>query len=191
MARKARQPNRPRASGSDRQGLAARADRLLPKKSVRRVAAMFLFWLLVLLAPVLVAGGWSGWAPITTWMASTTGAIAALLGVQAQVEGNLIHLGTRSLSVDPACTGAALLAVYSALVLAYPVSRKMKFIALAVGLPTLVLVNFGRLTAVAFLSEMLSGRAFFIVHDYLFEFGMVFSVLIVWAVWLSYAKRSS
>jgi exosortase/archaeosortase family protein len=161
----------------------------LPRNSVRRVAVVFVVLLAVSLAVLTLARGWSGWRAITGVTASVGGSSARFFGVNATVTGNLIQLPSRSLSVDPACTAVTLLALYVALVLAYPVSWNMRFLAIAVGTPVLFLANIARLVGVAWASELLTDKPFYLVHDYLFEFGMVFVVMLMWVVWLSFASR--
>ncbi len=165
--------------------------RLLPARSVRRVVAVFLLLLTALLSITLFSGNWGGWIWITSTTARIAGAGARAIGVDAVVEGNLILLSSRTLAVDPQCTAFTLAAVYMALVLAYPVSWTKRLLALAIGLPLLQIVNLARLVVVAYASEALAGKSFYIVHDYVFEFGMAFVVFIMWAVWLASVRRGA
>ena len=161
----------------------------MPRNSVRRVVLVFVLILAVVLPITMLSTGWQGWGPITGATAAVGGACARILGIEATVEGNLIRLPSRSLSIDPGCTAIPLLAIYIALVLAYPVRWSMRLLAIAVGTPLLLAVNIVRLVGVAWASELLAGRSFYMVHDYLFEVGMVFVALMMWAVWLSFARR--
>jgi exosortase/archaeosortase family protein len=95
-----------------------------------------------------------------------------------------------NLAVDPQCTAVDLLAVYAAMVLAYPLPWRQRVFALAAGAVVLQVANIGRLVGVAWASNVFAGRAFYLVHDYLFQFAMVFVVLITWAVWLTVARRA-
>lgn len=165
--------------------------RTLPKNSPQRVAVAFVAILAVFLPFALFSGGWAGWKPITETIAAAGAAGARAVGIHAIATGNLIVLSTRSLSIDPQCTAVTLLAVYAALVLAYPLRWRDRLIALAVGAIVLQLANVGRLVGVAWASELLADKRFYIVHDYLFEFGMVFLVLLMWVVWLSIARRTA
>lgn len=167
------------------------AGRLLPRNSVRRVAVTFVLILAVLLPLALFSGGWSGWDPVTRTVAATAGACARFLGIDATVDGSVIRLPSRSLSVDPQCTAVDLLAVYAAIVLAYPLPWKKRLMGLALGVVVLQAANLGRLVGVAWASELLTDRPFYFIHDYLFEFGMVFVALMAWAVWLSLARRTA
>ncbi len=158
--------------------------------SARRVVAVFLVLLAILLPlPMLDASG-RGWGVLMRATAAAAAACANALGLDARVVGNVIHLSSRSLSIDPQCTAVTLLTVYVALVLAYPMRWKTRLLAIAVGLPVLVAVNIARLVGVAWVSERVAGKVFYMVHDYLFGFGMVFAVLLMWAAWLSYAERT-
>ena len=174
-----------------RRGIPERLQAALPRNSMRRVAITFVLILGVLLSISLLSGGWSGWGPITAVVAAAAGACARMVGVHAVVNGNLILLPSRSLSVDPQCTAVDLLAVYAALILAYPLGWRLRLVALAAGAVILQAVNVARLVGVAWVAGVLSGNSFLMVHDYLFEFGMVFVVMIMWAVWLSVARRTA
>ncbi len=165
--------------------------RTLPARSVRRVVAVFVSLLAVLLTVTNFSGDWAAWTWITSGIAATAGAGARLFGIPATVAGNTILLPSRSLLVEPQCTAATLAVVYTALVVAYPVSWKKRLIALAIGLPLLQVANILRLIGVAYASQLLAGDAFYIVHDYLFEFGMMLVVFVMWAVWLSNARTSA
>lgn len=153
--------------------------------------ARFLLILAILLPLSLFSGGWAGWAPITHAVAGAARAGARLLGTDAAVQGNLILLPSRTLEVDPQCTAVDLMAVYAALVLAYPFAWTKRLAALLVGSVMLQVANIVRLVAVAWVAGFLDQRSFMLVHDYLFEFAMVFVVLMMWAVSLSLAKRTS
>jgi exosortase/archaeosortase family protein len=161
----------------------------LPRNSVRRVAVVFVLLLGASLAFLTLAHDWSGWQTVTGVTASAGGNSARFFGVNATVSGNLILLPSRSLSVDRQCTAVTLLALYIALVLAYPVSWRMRFLAIAIGTPVLFIANIARLVGVAWASELLTDKPFYLVHDYLFESGMVFVVMMMWVVWLSVASR--
>jgi exosortase/archaeosortase family protein len=172
-------------------GIAEKLQTALPRNSMRRVAVGFVLILAVLLPLSLFSAGWSGWGPITGAIATTAGASARMVGIPATVDGNVIHTPTRDLQVDPQCTAVDLLCVFAALVLAYPLKWRLRLIALVLGAIVLQVANIVRLVGVAWVSEFLAGRSFDMVHDYLFEFGMVFVVMMMWAVWLSLARRSA
>jgi exosortase/archaeosortase family protein len=180
-----------RRSKDDRKEVPGRIERVLPHNSVRRVAVVFVILLAVFLPLTTLNGAWSGWQAITGETAFFGGTCARSLGINATVVGSVIHLPSRSLLIDTQCTGVTLMAVYIALVLAYPVSWKMRTLAIVAGIPILFAVNIARVVGVAWASELLPGQSFYLVHDYLFEFGMVFAVLMTWAVWLSIVRRTA
>jgi len=155
------------------------------------VAVIFVVIHTAFLSVVSFSGGWSGWRPITGAVAATAGACSRLVGVDAIVEGNVICLPSANLTVDPQCTAVTLLAIYGALVLAYPIAWKTRLLALAAGTVVLQVVNVVRLVGVAWASEVVADKWFYLLHDYLFEFGMVFVVMLMWMAALSIAKRTA
>jgi len=127
--------------------------------------------------------------PLLTTTAYVAGALFNVTGVPAKVIGNEILLATRTLRIDPDCTGLSLMALYAALVLAYPFTMRRRVIGLAAGLPALLVANMVRLDFVAQASQRLDERAFLFVHDYLFQIVMVGVVIGLWAVYLVSARR--
>ena len=121
--------------------------------------------------------------------ARITGACSRLTGVPAIASGYEVFLASRVLRIDVACTGISLMLIYAALVLAYPLGIERKLIGLLVGLPVLAVVNVLRLTAVAQLSGRLNDKAFYFVHDFLFEAVMAAAVIVLWGLYLAWAKR--
>jgi exosortase/archaeosortase family protein len=80
------------------------------------------------------------------------------------------------------------MALYVALVVAHPMSSRMRLIGLAVGLPAIALGNLLRLLGVAFASEHLSQPAFAFAHDFVFKVVMVLFIVALWG-WLLLAAR--
>lgn len=156
-----------------------------------KVAVMFVVSYAVLQTGVWLVGyfGWLDEVLLVT--ATATGACANLTGVPATVVGNQVFLASRTLQIDPQCTGVSLAMLYAALVLAYPLGLRHKLIGLAVGLPALILTNMLRLTAVAQLSGPLDDEAFLFVHDYLFMIVMMGAVIAFWVAYLEWARRSA
>lgn len=189
-----RSPRIKRAAAQQPSGdarLRAWVARWAPRNSVVRIAAVFLAVLALLLPLSMFSAAWTGWAPVTAAIAGTAGALARAVGIHAQVTRNLILLPARTLEVDPECTAVDLFVVYSALVLAYPLRWSVRFIALVAGALAIQLFNLARLVAVAWAAVALSGTEFTLVHDYLFEFGMVFVIMAMWAVLISRAGARS
>lgn len=75
--------------------------RIAPRNSVRRVAVVFVVLLGGLLRLVMISGGWAGWQTITEGTARVAAACIGATGIDAALGGKVIHLSTRSLSVDP------------------------------------------------------------------------------------------
>lgn len=128
--------------------------------------------------------------PILAGTAVVSTRIITWLGIPAMRSGTLIHLQSRTLSIDLACTAVFIIALYVALVFAYPVSVRDRLIGAAVGVPIIIVFNFARIVAAAVVSENISS-AFTFFHDYLFQVGMVLVTVVVWAAWLSFVRRDA
>jgi exosortase/archaeosortase family protein len=165
--------------------------KLSPDLGLLKVALWFFLIYATLQAGLLLLASRGVLDPVIEATANFTGACSTLTGVPASVAGNEVALPTRILRIDLDCTGASLMLVYAALVLAYPLSAKRKLVGLAIGLPIIVLANLLRLAAVTQLSGPLDDKAFLFVHDYLFEVAMVSVVIIAWGSYLAWARRSA
>ena len=132
------------------------------------------------------------------WAASVNGLIARLellttravepliaaVGIPVVMTGNLLRLTNHTLAIDFDCTAITLMALYVAIVVAYPLNWLQRLQAVLLGLPVIFVVNQLRLLGVAVASEYLPESQFYFVHDYLFMVVMVFTVLALWLFWL-------
>jgi len=154
--------------------------------------------------------GMLNWMMMGTAIVSTR--LYTWLGIAAMRSGTQIYLHSRTLSIDLACTAIFIMALYVALVLAYPVSARHRFLGLAIGIPSIVFANFVRLVAVAEVSESIQpafaflhdrwfhtlplsapaySSTFTFFHDYLFQVGMVLVTVVALAAWLSYVRKDA
>lgn len=163
--------------------------RPIPDARLLRVAVAFFVTYSVLQTAVWYLGYRGSLRSLMLFTAQTLGSLVDALGVSARVVGNDVVLATRILRIDVDCTGISLLMLYSALVLAYPLRAKWKFMGLAMGIPVLFLANLTRLIAVAMFSNMLSDKVFLFVHDYLFKIVMMGVVIGLWALFLQEVRR--
>ncbi len=157
-------------------------------KRVLGVGLRFFVYLLVftaVLTPIDTSGGLQGvmraTANASTWL-------IALTGIQATQTGALIHLSNRILAIDTACTAVYLVAMFSALILAYPVKWSSRLLGVLAGVVVILGINLARIVAVAHVSIRASG-SFDFIHDYLFQVGMMLVVVMLWAIWLKLARR--
>ncbi len=125
--------------------------------------------------------------PIADSTASVAGALIAAVGVDNAVAGNYIYTDKRTLLVGRDCTGAYLIAIFAALVLTYPASRRDKLLAFAVGVPALLAVNMARLVGAGVVAEFLPNQ-FDLIHDYVFQVLLVLAVLALWLLWIGRVK---
>jgi archaeosortase B (VPXXXP-CTERM-specific) len=121
--------------------------------------------------------------PVANLIARVTGTLAGMTGVPNTVLGNDVFLSNRVLLISLECTGLFILGVFGALVLAYPASWGSRLVGLAVGIPVLIAANLLRLVAAAHVAVDFP-EAFTIVHDYVFQVGMVLVAVGLWAAWM-------
>lgn len=165
------------------------ASPLSPDAGLLKVGLRFILIYAVLQTGVWFLGDRGVLDPILKVTADLTGVLSNLTGVDATVTGYDVLLATRILRIDLDCTGISLVLVYASLVLAYPLGIKRKSIGLVAGIPVIAAANMARLVAVAQLSGPLSDEGFVFVHDYLFKIAMVAVVLVLWVIYLAWARR--
>jgi exosortase/archaeosortase family protein len=170
--------------GSDRKSVSQRFHR----GSLPAIAVIFVvvFGLSQWLTLVLENAGRLQWLMVGTATLLTT--IIEWLGIPVTQNGILLYLTNHTLAIDLDCTGLTIAALYVSLIVAYPLSARTRTLAIAVGLPVIVLANLLRLVGVALASQYLNADMFFFAHDYLFKVVMVFVVIGLWAVWLQMAR---
>lgn len=121
-----------------------------------------------------------------TTAAAATGLIN-LTGVVATRTDVFINLPGRQLLIGPDCTGLTIVAVLTALVVAYPVKPSSRIVGVLFGVVAILAANLLRLVAIAHLASA-PDAIFYAMHDFLFQVGMVAVGIAVWAAWLSYAR---
>jgi archaeosortase B (VPXXXP-CTERM-specific) len=122
--------------------------------------------------------------PLQDGTAAVTAALLRLAGVDVRLTGNMLHLDAGTLLITRDCTGLYLVAVFAALVVAYPAARRKCLGALSWGVPALAALNLVRLLGAGLILQYVPG-AFSVVHDFLFQVVLMLSVLLLWFVWLS------
>jgi len=164
------------------------AGRRFRRNSLATIGIIFVlvFALLQALLFVLEAGDHVEW--LTDVTALTMGAIVGWMGIPVSVSGHMVTMSNHVLAIDYDCTGLAIVTLYSALVVAYPLNARTRLLALGVGIPAIAVANMGRLVGVALASQYLGQDVFLFVHDYLFKVVMVLVVVGLWAVWLQMAR---
>ena len=126
--------------------------------------------------------------PLMLWTTEAAAFLIRAVGIPATVSVNQIMIPSRVLEIDLDCTAISVVALYSALVIAYPRPIRSRLLALAVGIPVILAANLVRLVAVAVASEHLSQQMFYFAHDYLFKVAMVLVVVALWAWWLQMGR---
>jgi exosortase/archaeosortase family protein len=161
------------------------------RDSLATVATIFILVFLVFEAAIWAAAlsGRLDWLMYANARAAT--ALIRGVGIPATLSGNQIFLATRTLRIDLDCTALPIAALYSALVIAYPLPIRSRLLALGIGLPVIAIANLLRLLGVAVASEYMSPQVFVFAHEYLFKIAMVFVVVALWAVWLQMARGNA
>jgi exosortase/archaeosortase family protein len=165
------------------QAQSSKSDGAVAGLVVRFAAYFAVFSALILF---LDSRGLLRWLQDVTAIASDAG--VRMLGIGTVRNGTLIHLSQRVLAIDLACTAVFIMALYAALVLAYPVSARDRLVGIVVGIAIISVGNVLRIVAAAVVAQT-APPLFTFFHDYLFQVGMVLLTVAAWAAWLLYLKR--
>lgn len=88
------------------------------------------------------------------------------------------------------CTAwKSILLLFALIVAVAGVSMKKRLLGLAVGIPVLWLGNLARIFAIVLIAQNYGFTAASIVHDYLWQLGLISLVLLIWVVWLWFAGK--
>ncbi len=166
----------------------ARTHEPLIDTTVLGVGLRFFAYFLIFTAAITIIGISGGLMTIMLGTAQTSASLITLTGLKATQAGTLIYLSNRILSIDVPCTAIYLAAMFSALILAYPVKWISRLLGVLLGVVVILAVNLARIVAVAHVSVSASA-SFDFIHDYLFQVGMMLVVVVLWAMWLKLARR--
>lgn len=158
--------------------------------AVRAKPVLVFIGFYVLFEVLLIAAGMLGvLAPYMAFLARTTGSVCSVTGVPNTVVAAQVYLANRILLINLDCTGLFVVAVFSALILAYPCGWSDKLLGLLIGVPTLLAVNLVRLIAAAQIAVRWPD-SFAFMHDLVFQVGMVLAAVLIWAVWIGRVTRA-
>lgn len=149
-----------------------------------RTALVFVGLNLVFHVALRLLGATPALGSVTRLTAVVAGFLSQLVGSHVTVIGSDMFVGSRVLTVNLDCTAAYVMAVFTAMLLAFPATVRMKLSGLAVGLSAIVLANYVRLVLIVLIAEK-APRYFEPVHDYLFQVALLLVAAILWLVWMS------
>ena len=130
-------------------------------------------------------------APLTLWTARMTVLLLHWVGVEAVQAATVIsHPDGFAYEIAYSCVGVLPVVLFAAAVLAYPAAPVHRLVAVTIGLPTLLALNFSRLVHLFYLG--VHNRADFEVwHGYLWRTIILLSIIGLWLSWAYWAERRS
>lgn len=156
---------------------------IIKNKLIIRAWAIFLFWIGVFAAVLVGLKGQVLDPPLITAVAKSTAFVLNLFGIDAHVEGFTIYSPGFAVEVIPACTGLLPALLFLAAVFAYPCKVKMKIVGIAIGLPTIFVVNLIRMVSLFYVGLYLP-KAFEQVHLLVWQPLMILTVVAIWLLWV-------
>ena len=129
--------------------------------------------------------------PLQVVAASQAAMLLHLMGYHLvhQGTGIILENGFRFYIIAD-CTGWKSMLFLFAMVFAVPgIALKKRLLGLAVGIPLIWLANLGRITGVVASQGIWGTQAAMLLHNTVFQLGMIAAVLIIWIAWLLWAKK--
>lgn len=153
-----------------------------------RVVFVFLLKLLVLAIPFHVVITYADLSAAQATTARHVHGLLALLGTDVQLNGALLRFDGFDLLVSRDSTGWKSVFFLAALLIATRSRSIDKLTGLFVMLPAVYSVNLFRVVITAY-SGFYGVDAFNLLHDVLWQIGMVAAVLLLWLLWLKKRLR--
>jgi len=154
-----------------------------PKPAALPVRNILLFAVLVLLgnAPLWISADII--MVFREFMAWLVGCLINISGLQVVVEGVYLTFANERWVMTPECTALTAMIVFAAFVIVYPARVKSKGIALAVGIPFIILSNLVRLLTLAWATKWFPRYAHWI-HDYVWQVAFLMLITVMWLIWI-------
>ena len=129
--------------------------------------------------------------PFQKFMVKIVGSLISASGLEVVQNGVYITLKNDQWVMTPECTALSAMIVFVAFVIVYPASMKSKGIAVAAGIPFIIIANILRLFTLAWATELFSKYAH-LAHDYVWQVAFLILIAVMWLVWIEMVvKRES
>jgi exosortase/archaeosortase family protein len=134
------------------------------------------------------------WLGVDLWAmqvaaASQSGWLLQAMGYRVVQEGAGLTVNGFTFFIIPDCTGWKSMLFLFALVFAVPaISLRKRLAGLALGIPLIWLGNLGRVAGVVLAQGAWGTEGAMLIHDWLFQAGLVSLVLGIWLAWLLWAR---
>lgn len=116
-------------------------------------------------------------------IAQTVGSILGLFNSGTHILGTTVQSGSSGFQIITACTGVFTMAIFLSAVLAYPCRIRAKLIGIALGLPTIFLVNLVRVISLYYVS-LYRPELFEKAHLLIWQSLIIFAAILVYILWL-------
>lgn len=123
-------------------------------------------------------------------VASQSAWLLQAMGYQVVQDGiGLIVNSSFQFFIIPDCTGwKGMLFLFALIIAVKGISVRKRAIGLMVGTPALWLGNLGRVAGVVVAKDVWGIENAMLVHDWVFQAGLIVLVLGIWVIWLSWVK---
>lgn len=156
-------------------------------------ALMFLVRLLILSIPLYMVL-WLNMSllPLQNMVADHSVQILEAVGISTARDGLIISCGVSDpfiFYIGPDCTGWKSMLCFFALVFAtMGVSMRKRILGVVVGIPLIYTGNIIRIVVVVLAEKSYGPEAAMLIHDWLWQAGLLGLVLVVWFAWLKWEK---
>lgn len=119
---------------------------------------------------------------LRTFVAQSTGAILNALGTGVQVDGTLVSSADFSMIIVNECTGIVSMIILLCAVFPYPCKINRKLLGIAIGMPSLFLLNLIRMVTLFYIGTFLPSF-FETTHILVWQSLMILAVIAIWFIW--------
>ena len=155
----------------------------------RRVLGYWLTFAALLAAfQVSLTVGEGFWASLDTATARILASTLSLLGPEARADGGSVTSSLCTVKIIRECTGAYPLGIFTAAVVAYPLSWRARLLGLLAGFPILLIVNQVRLVSLCYIDRWYP-RALETAHLLVWQSLIVLVTLLVFVACVAIAPR--
>jgi len=157
----------------------------------RQVAARWLLFFAVIASFAALDQVANSWVNLrfATLTAAVTASLLGALGAVAQTDGPMIYSSFCSFEVIGECTAYYPCAIFIGAVAAYPCGWRAKLAGIGFGIPSLLLINQGRLVSLCYVARHYPVE-FEVVHLLVWQSLIIFFTALLWIVWASVLSRS-
>jgi len=166
--------------------------RLTPQQERMKDTMAFFLRLMVFAVPLYLIVFFADLYPLQAAVAHNSFVVLEGMGLSPSIQGAEMAVGNFHFFISKDSTGWKSMLFLGALVFAVPgVFLRKKLLGVLIGIPIIYLGNLGRVVGIVLTEQAYGFEAAMLVHDWLWRFGLIALVLVVWLVWFKLSRANN